>query len=486
MILGTIWYVLRRVWSALSRSAVGRGFDAMCRVFERQWRESVIVGAFCSPRYLRDDSPRAQGRVRAWLCGVYEKGKLDKLFAGSMFLHAFLWCALAVVLAPLVPTMALLGLALVGCGACALRLVRERERRLVPMPTALPTVAYMMMYLVGTATSVNVRGSLPVGALTVAFILFSLALYRAVATRAQFDALVAALVAVGAAVACYGVLQYKFRWGYQSAAWVDEDMFSSIAFRVSSTLQNPNMLGQYFILMIPLGGAKLLTAKGAWRKAFYFCCCAVMCLCMILTFSRGAWLGLLFAGFLFFVALQPRLLFLAPFALLALFHVMPATVTDRFTSIGDMTDRSTSYRVSIWLGTLAMLRDGYWLTGIGPGEAAFNEIYPFYSYHEIVAPHSHNLFLQMMVDAGVLALLAFLWLLVRYFRTVGCALWTEKDKTSRLMQIAFASGTLGFLVQAMTDYSFYNYRVMLLFWAYVALGALSARRSSLSEGGGVL
>ena len=35
----------------------------------------------------------------------------------------------------------------------------------------------------------------------------------------------------------------------------------------------------------------------------------------------------------------------------------------------------------------------------------------------------------------------------------------------------------------MTDYSFYNYRVMFLFWVYVALGSLSARRSRMPERG---
>ena len=38
------------------------------------------------------------------------------------------------------------------------------------------------------------------------------------------------------------------------------------------------------------------------------------------------------------------------------------------------------------------------------------------------------------------------------------------------------------MVQAMTDYSFYNYRVMFLFWAYLALGGLAARRGQLPEG----
>ena len=206
-----------------------------------------------------------------------------------------------------------------------------------------------------------------------------------------------------------------------------------------------------------------------------------MCLCMILTFSRGAWLGLLFAGAVFVILLKPRLILLAPFALVALYFVLPDTVISRFTSIGNLGDDSTSYRVYIWMGVLAMLKD-YWLCGIGPGDAAFNMVYPVYSYNGIVAPHSHNLFLQMVCDSGICALLVFVLLLFVYFRMMCTAISREKEWGSRVMQVACTAGVCGFMVQAMTDYSFYNYRVLFLFWAYLALGALSARRSELPEG----
>ena len=486
LIIGTLWYVLQTIWNALSRSALGRGFDALCRWFRRQWNESGIIGWFCSPRYLNDTAAHEPGRLRGALCAVYEKLRLNRLLEGSIFLRCFLWCGAATALSAVLPTMAVLGLAMVGYGSTALALLHERGRRLEREPLTLPVTAYMICYLAATLTSVNVRGSLYVGLISIAFIGFSVVLSRAAETRAQLDLLTALLVAVAAAVSGYGVLQYIFRWGYQSAAWVDEDMFSAIQFRVGSTMQNPNMLGQYLILMIPLGGAKLLGAKGVWRRLWYLGCCGVMCLCMILTFSRGAWLGLLFAGLVFFVLLQPRLLFLAPFALLALWAALPATVIDRFSSIGNLADQSTSYRVSIWLGTIRMLRDGYWLAGIGPGTEAFNVIYPRYSYETIVAPHAHNLFLQILCDGGVVTLAVFLWVLLRYFRTLGHALRAETDGMSRLLQIACASGVLGFLVQSMTDYSFYNYRVMFLFWVYIALGSLCARRSRLPEGGKLL
>ena len=229
-----------------------------------------------------------------------------------------------------------------------------------------------------------------------------------------------------------------------------------------------------------LGGAKLLSARDWLSRVFYFGCCGVMCVCMILTFSRGAWLGLLFAGMIFVLMLNPRLILLAPVALVALYFVLPDTVIDRFASIGNLSDNSTSYRVYIWIGVLAMLKD-YWMCGIGPGDAAFNMVYPAYSYNQIVAPHSHNLFLQIVCDAGIVALVVFIILLFVYFRMMCCAIGKEKNWQSRMLQIAFLSGICGFMVQAMTDYSFYNYRVMFLFWAYLALGALSTRRNKLPE-----
>ena len=483
MIIGTIWNLFTHDYQKVAWGPLGQKFVLMCRWFARQWRASAIVQWFCSPRFLRSGDTAEAGKLRCAARRAYQALGLSRIVSGSMFLQCFLWCAFAAAFCPLLPTMAVLGLTIVGFGATMLYDLHASPIRRKTFSLRLPVLVYAALYLIGTLTSVNLRSSLFVGVLSIVFILFSIVLYDAVETQRQLDALIAALVTVGAAVSCYGILQYLFRWGYQSQAWVDNDMFSTIQFRVSSTLQNPNMLGQYLILMIPLGGAKLLGAKDGWRRFYYLACCGVMCVCMLLTFPRGAWLALLFAGLVFFVMWKPRLLFLAPFAILALYFVLPETVVSRFTSIGNLADHSTSYRVSIWLGTIAMLRDGYWLRGIGPGEAAFNAIYPFYSYHTVVAPHSHNLYLQIICDAGIFALIAFLWLLLRYFRTLCGAIRREEEEESRLLQIAFTSGMLGFLVQAMTDYSFYNYRVMLLFWVYLAAGALSARRTRLGEGG---
>lgn len=423
--------------------------------------------------------------VRGGLCWLYKALHLDQAVLRQRLSPDLALVRLPVVLAPVLckfsPSVLVLGLALIGYASLLLVLVRDKNHALAWAPTNRYIVLYAAVYLAGTLFSVNLKTSLLPGVLSVAFILFALVLYNAIITRRQLDTLLALVVTVGALVSFYGILQYLFGWGYQSAAWVDSDMFSSIRFRVPATMGNPNMMGQYLLLVIPIAGAKLLSAKDWLRRLYYLACCGVMCVCMILTFSRGAWLGLLFAGAVFAVLWHPQLILLAPFALVGLYFVLPETVISRFTSIGNLTDNSTSYRVYIWIGTLAMLKD-YWLCGIGPGDGAFNMVYPAYSYNGIVAPHAHNLFLQIVCDAGIAALAVFLLLLFVYFRMLCSAMSREKDPASRLLQIAFTAGVCGFLVQAMTDYSFYNYRVMFLFWAVLALGAASARRTSLPEG----
>ena len=86
------------------------------------------------------------------------------------------------------------------------------------------------------------------------------------------------------------------------------------------------------------------------------------------------------------------------------------------------------------------------------------------------------------VANGIVELVIFLVLLVVYVRMLCVSISREKDWTSRIHQIALLSGVAGFMVQAMTDYSFYNYRVMFIFWAYLALGVPACRRSELPEG----
>ena len=479
---------MQKIMDILQASILWRLLDRLADWMGGQWRKSCTVHAFLNPTGRDEGASRSSifaklfGLCQRLLHRLYESLHLDKVFRGSIFGRLWLWTAVTVAFAPLLPTMVTAALGGICFCSLALALVRDRERALIYSPVNKYVLVYCLVFGVGTLASVAPADSLPVGLLTIFFTLFALVVVNAVDSRDKLEQLVQLLVFAAVAVCLYGLFQFVFRTGYQSQAWVDSSMFGGISFRMASTFENPNMLAQYLLLVIPLGGALLINDFADKKKRWLWLgCCALMCLCMVLTFSRGGWLALLAAGAVFLVMVNPRLLVLAPFALIALYFVLPDTVVERFTSIGDLSDHSTSYRVSIWLGSLRMLAD-YWLCGIGPGDVAFNTVYPTYSYDAITTPHTHNLFLQLTADAGICALVVFLVILWCFFRYLSAGVHKSAERRSRILQIAFFSGMAGFLVQAMTDYSFYNYRVMLLFWVYLGLGMAAARFGKGADG----
>ena len=266
-------------------------------------------------------------------------------------------------------------------------------------------------------------------------------------------------------VSLYGV--YQNVTGNISAEWIDTEMFDNIGGRVVSTFENPNMLGEYLILLLPIVAAiffgdRHLSTKPASLAAF-----AVGCLCLIYTWARGAWLGFLFAAVLFVLMWSRRsvaLIVAGVCALPLLVPYLPANIVSRFTSIGDLTDTSTNYRVYIWRGSARMAADYAW-TGVGVGEQAFNRIYPYYSFAGIEkAPHAHNLFLQIFIELGIFGFVLFIVTLICFLQSGFSLAKCGEDKTVRLIGCGAMCGVLAALLQGMTDYIWYNYRVFFLFW----------------------
>lgn len=451
-----------------------------------KWHQSRIISWFLTPATGREISEssiisKLFKLLRNVLCLLFEKLRLNRLFKGSIFTQTFIWCVIPAVLAPFLPTMVVLCLVIVGVFSLLVRIGTSRALKLNNSPVSKYIVLFCFVYLIAALTSVSVSGSLYSSLVMILFALFALVFNQSFTSRRQIDFAVRLFVLAGTAVSLYGLYQYLFYDPANAGSWIDSDMFSDITNRVYSTLGNPNVLAEYLLLITPFAAACFINGKTFWQKALYLCCLAAMIVCMVVTYSRGGYIGLIFAAAIFIVMLDARFILVGLIALVALYFVLPQTVIERFASIGNMSDSSTSYRVYIWLGTIAMLKD-YWLSGIGPGNAAFNLVYPAYGYNTISAPHAHNLYLQLMCDAGILGLLLFLLILFGYFRAAFSAFAGQRDKKARIYLIAAVSSVSGFLLQGMTDYSFYNNRVTLFFWVIIGLGAALVRRSYMEEG----
>ena len=120
-----------------------------------------------------------------------------------------------------------------------------------------------------------------------------------------------------------------------------------------------------------------------------------------------------------------------------------------------------------------MLKD-YWISGIGLGTEAFTRIYPFYSYSSIVAPHAHNMFLQILVESGIGGIAVFVVMLGAFFKKLSVVHGKGGRKSPvSTMTVAFAAAVAGFLLQGMFDNCFYNYRVFMIFWMTLSVGICS-------------
>ncbi len=372
--------------------------------------------------------------------------------------------------APILPTMAMAGLSILSVFALLIKSIIDPDFRWKYDGLGFLLLSFILIYLFAGITSFAMVKSLSIWAIYAVFMATYFLIVNLIRKPAQLRQILVTFVLSGLLVCLYGIAQYLFGWD-TAQAWMDEEMFSDIKMRIYSTLENPNVLGEYILLVLPIAIGLFWIGKNVWQKLTYAAISAVLFVALILTFSRGCWVGLLFAAAIFITFSAGKLWGLGLIALPVLPMVLPESIINRFTSIGDMKDSSTSYRVYIWMGTMAMIRD-FWVSGIGMGAEAFKAVYPFYSYNGIVAPHSHNLFLQILVESGVAGIGVFLLIVVFFLKRMmtGYQLGGGKGMPLPTVINALSAGVCGFLLQGMFDNCFYNYRVMLIFWMTLALG----------------
>ena len=288
------------------------------------------------------------------------------------------------------------------------------------------------------------------------------------------------LVTSSVLVSAYGLYQNFF--GELSTVWQDVTIFSEISGRVVSSFENPNVLGEYLILVFPVTLALMISAKSVNHRFAFFCAAVLNVACLIFTWSRGAWLGFIIATVLFFLLSGKHFftagILLTPLAAFGLSFMGNTSVFRRFTTFGDS---STSYRLSIWRGTLDMLKDIWWY-GIGIGEGAFRKVYPAYALPGIeAAPHSHNLYLQIITEGGIFALLSFVLFILIFMQCSFSFSRNAVSHANRSICVGLFAGIAAFLIQGLTDYVWYNYRIFLLFWLIAGLSVAHIQAAKQTE-----
>jgi O-antigen ligase len=284
-----------------------------------------------------------------------------------------------------------------------------------------------------------------------------------------------AFVSSATLVSIVGIFQYFF--GTLNVSWLDRDYFPDIKGRVSVLFENSNVLSAYLVMVFPLVLCCFLRSKGK-NKTLALISSISIFTCVIFTWSRGAWLALIFSILLYFLIYSKKtirflcaIIFIIPFAV----FILPDNIVRRFMSIGDMADSSISYRVYTWKGTFNAIRENLF-GGVGYGTETYREFYPTYSYAGMeTAEHSHSLYLQIWFSLGIVGLIIFAVLIFLFVQQSLENIKITSDIQNKMQTAAVFCSIIAALIMGAFDYIWYNYRVFYVFWIMIALSSAYAR-----------
>lgn len=393
--------------------------------------------------------------------------------------------ALVFVLAPFVST-SLIGILLVACaGFWALLTLSDESPGTGLTPMHLLVLLYWGVAVVSTALS-PVRSAALDGLikLTLYLLLFVLMARIFQAPRLRSSVITIYLL-VAAVVSVAGMRQWFF--GADAlATWVDPQSSLAGTTRVYSFLGNPNLLAGYLVPAVVFSAAAVFAWRNWIPKLLALTLWGVNSACLVLTFSRGGWIGFVVAGFVFLLLLihwfsvhLPRFwrLWAVPIvlgisaALLVLAVSALPPLRDRVASIFvGRGDSSNNFRINVWMAVIEMIKDHPFL-GIGPGNVAFNQVYPRYQQVGFNALSAYSVFLEILVETGAIGLLCFLWLLLTALSQGWRRIQALRKLRSRegFWLMAAVATLVGMLAHGMVDTVWYRPQVSTLWWMTMAL-----------------
>ena len=275
--------------------------------------------------------------------------------------------------------------------------------------------------------------------------------------------------------AIYAIVNYFV--SPQHPEWLDPAFGDKITARATGTFGNPNIFAVYLLVAVLFSVSLTLSKSLKAFRPLYVIAALINTAALVLTWTRGAWLALIIGliSILITVSIKtPKILLIPLFALPILLVILPETVGERFLSIFSLADTSTSSRLSIWRSSIEMIKNNLFI-GAGVGEDAFSSEFSKFAEDSVSAPHSHNLFLEIGCEFGIVALILFLAILIVRMRHRASYTFYVANSSVGSICTAAATSVFTLLIFGMTDYVWYSSPMLLLFWFAFGLGSASLR-----------
>jgi O-antigen ligase len=253
--------------------------------------------------------------------------------------------------------------------------------------------------------------------------------------------------------------------------------------RATSLFPDPHMLAFFLGMTLPFSIA-LLNIKKRSKKyyIFYGSIALINLACLILTFSRGGYIGLLVAG-LWLLATgywsldsgcwkkkrKYIILSVSALVLSAILVVAITPVRTRLLSSFDLTEGSVAGRIEIWQQAFSVWVKNLWL-GVGIGNYPYH-LNPLFDYRLPV--YAHNTYLDIAVEMGIFALLS--WISV--FAYTIYKLFKNQRSKGRIQNIVLSASLIYFLAHSFFDTPIYSPRILPLLIIVLAISSVMINKN---------
>ena len=251
----------------------------------------------------------------------------------------------------------------------------------------------------------------------------------------QFNSLIKIFFITSLIIAIYALIQY---YGF--------DPYLKELSAITSTIGQKNWVSNYLSLIFPIIFSYFLLENIKKNKLYYYLSLLIIYATLMICQSRGAWISIIFS-ILIAILLVYRFKLFEIFKknkkwLIVLFFTFliitviystdnplnksAITVTERAVSTFDIQGSSLNARLLMWRTTFKMIKDNP-LLGLGIGtfkinylnyQADYLQKNPSYIRHISNAKESHNEYLQIGAELGLLGLGVFLYIIYIFYSLV--------------------------------------------------------------------
>ena len=293
---------------------------------------------------------------------------------------------------------------------------------------------------------------------------------------------------IGLCISFEGLMGFLQNFAHveEISTWQDVSKLNpeEVMTRVYGTLKpyNPNLLGGYFVAGIPALYAVVaaLFADKKYNFAIIGGICAILSsIALFLTGCRGSYIGMMvILGGTFLVSAKYlwqnyKAIYISIVggcvALMTSAILLSASIRARILSIFAMRqDSSNSFRFNVYQSAFNMFKEN-WLLGIGCGNKNFREIYGIYMRTGFDALSAYNIFLEIAVESGIFALIAFLGFIITNI-VDGVRIILKSTDTKQVIFLSAAVISIcALMVHGLVDTVFFRPQLQFIFWTMAAV-----------------